>query len=118
MPSRKGSQGCPEHTVHLVLYKVQGTLREAFLHTEGRGVMTCIKTGAQVYFENYGFAVPADIYEVGDCYVVRWSKEGKEFRESDVENDWVVMYWVGDAVWHREDLGVSVVPKYLMMEGK
>lgn len=78
--------------------------------------MTCIKTGASVYFYNYAAAVRADVYKVGDCYVVRWNTQSVEYRNCQ-PGDWEVTFWEGNTVWHRDDLGVSVVPSTYMVEG-
>lgn len=32
--------------------------------------MSCIKTGVQVYFLNYGQTISADLYKVGAAYVI------------------------------------------------
>lgn len=80
--------------------------------------MTCIKTGAQVYYENYGSAVAADVYVVGDCYVVRFNPASEQFRAAQ-ETDWRISIWFDAAVWHRNDLGVTVVPReYLIIPGE
>ena len=71
--------------------------------------MTCIKTGLNVHFENYALTVRADLYRVGNCFIVRWMPEGREFKAWQ-SGDALVSYWLGDAVWHRAAMGVSVVP--------
>lgn len=77
--------------------------------------MTCIKTGATVHFANYNMAVPADIFRVGDCYVIRWNVNGQVYRELE-HSDWAVAPYEDSAkVWHREDLGVTVVPKEFLI---
>ena len=77
--------------------------------------MTCIKTGATVWFENYGIAVPADVYEIGDCYVIRWNPHGKVFRPAK-DADWKVAFCNASVIWHRDDLGVTVVPQDMVDE--
>lgn len=78
--------------------------------------MTCVKTGASVYFYNYGMAVKADVYKARNCYVVRWNVNSRDYRDL-LDGDWVVRTWMGDQVWHRDDLGITVVPEDLMVEG-
>ena len=73
--------------------------------------MTCIKTGCNVYFSNYGMQARADLYRVGDCYVVRWNVHSVKYVPKSSGCDYVVLYWSNEEVWHREDLGVTVVPK-------
>lgn len=72
--------------------------------------MTCIKTGARVYFNDYGFVVPADIYVVGGCYVIRWNTEGKEYVTGTPDLSWWIVSLLPGENWHRDDLGVTVVP--------
>lgn len=79
--------------------------------------MSCIKTGAQVLLKNYGQTLPADIYEVGNCYVIRLNMgmwEQKAAFERETEATHAVMVWNEDVFW-RPDLGVLVIPKYLLM---
>lgn len=82
--------------------------------------MTCIKTGACVLFENYGYVVAADIYEIHGVYVIRWNTASRFFMDiNDPKNRCthaVTNIGSTDEWWHREDLGVTVVPKYLMRE--
>ena len=81
--------------------------------------MTCIKTGAVVYFREYGFVSRADLYEVNGSTIVRWNVEGKHFcNEVDSNCTYVLsiptaVQLIGD-IWHRDDLGVTVVPNYCM----
>jgi len=76
--------------------------------------MTCIKTGASVYFENYGCAYAADVYQVGVCRVVRFNSASARYR-APLETDWVVLNWFDDStVWMRADIGVAVVPANLL----
>lgn len=72
--------------------------------------MTCVYTGARVFFENYGMVVAADLFVVGDCVIIRWMPNSKRFPadEGDVENTHQVRDLRG--CWHREDIGVTVVP--------
>jgi hypothetical protein len=75
--------------------------------------MACIKNGAKVYFENYGFVVPADVYRVGNCLVIRWNVNGRAFLP--VDNAFpthIVRIIVDSEEWmHREDLGITIVPE-------
>jgi hypothetical protein len=75
--------------------------------------MTCVKTGAKVYFENYGMVVPADVFQVGDTYVIRWNPGGRHYcKFEDSFADWNVIQITNSEVWwHRDDLGVTVVPR-------
>lgn len=78
--------------------------------------MTCIKTGAIVYFSNYGFASPADLYAVGDVIIIRWVAEGKHYCEATAYMHVVDLIAHDSAMWHREDLGVTVVRKDMITE--
>ena len=71
--------------------------------------MSCIKTGAVVYFEEYGFLVPADIYEVSDCRIIRWNNLGPQYMMEPSHTHWLV--WIGSDGFHREDLGITIVPR-------
>lgn len=67
----------------------------------------CTYTGATVEFEEYGFLAPADLYLVGDTVVIRWNPNGKTYQygESEVTHGARLTN-----SFHREDLGVTVVP--------
>jgi hypothetical protein len=79
--------------------------------------MTCIKTGARVYFEDYGFIAPADIFKVGDCYIIRWNVEGKRFdAELSEATHQVDSFPYSDDWWHRDDMGVTVIPSWALTE--
>lgn len=82
--------------------------------------MNCIKIGALIYFVNYGEVVRGDIYAVGNCYVIRWNPQSVEYCTQDEvpQPHWTVLQ-VGDssAWWHRDDLGVTVVPKDFVLPG-
>ena len=40
--------------------------------------MTCIKTGAVVYFEDYGVRHVCDVHMIGECVIVKgsWAEDG------------------------------------------
>ena len=79
--------------------------------------MTCIKTGAVVYFRDYGFVSPSDLYEVNGATIVRWNVEGQHFC-NEVNSNCTYVLSIPHAVqmidefWHRDDLGVTVIPNY------
>jgi hypothetical protein len=69
----------------------------------------CTYTGARVFFFDYDFVVPADLYVVGDVVIIRWNIKGRLYITPDTETTHEVT--VGKDGWHREDIGVTVVPK-------
>lgn len=79
--------------------------------------MTCIKTGAIVYFMNYDVVAPADIYQVGNARVVRIPMSLDEYRVMSLDlkpthairSTGIMEFW-------RPDLGVFVVPEDLVWE--
>lgn len=72
--------------------------------------MTCVKTGAMIYFRNYGMLVVGDAFQVGDTYIFRWNIHSIEYT-SDSRATHVVETIMNSGVWwHRDDLGVTVVP--------
>jgi hypothetical protein len=70
--------------------------------------MTCVYTGASVYFPEYGFYAPADLYLVGAAVIIRWNVEGKYY--TTVDRAAASHQAITRNGWHREDLGVTVVP--------
>lgn len=79
--------------------------------------MSCVKTGAFVWFSNYGFRAVCDVYEIGDCYLFRWNPPSKKFTEPG-DADWEVSLIIDSSVWfHREDLGITVVPTAFVCPG-
>ena len=72
--------------------------------------MTCVYTGARVFFENYGMIVSADLFIVSNCVIIRWMPESRVYVNS--VNISEATHKVADLrnCWHREDLGVTVVP--------
>lgn len=78
--------------------------------------MTCIKTGARIYFENYGMLVPGDIYAVGNCVIIRWSNVAPRFGDDELPNasHYVPFIVNSETWWHRNDLGVTVLPASML----
>ena len=70
--------------------------------------MSCLYTGAVVLFNEYGAAAPADLYGVGDIIVIRWSQHGLVYNADPANCTHAVDVSRG---WHREDIGVTVVPR-------
>lgn len=75
--------------------------------------MTCTYTGARVFFAEYGYLVPADLYKVGDCVIIRWNTNGKEYGETEGQFTHNVPTIRNG--WHREDIGVTVIPESALM---
>lgn len=73
--------------------------------------MNCIKTGAYVHFMNYGYACPADIFEVADAYIIKWNTNGQSYEDIGFPKAVSHQVTLPVSAWHREDLGVTVVPK-------
>ncbi len=80
--------------------------------------MTCIKTGAVVYFENYAANVRADIYKVGTTYVIRTNNRtvseaeffgAAQFGDRDPKATYTVTAAPSEKFW-RPDIGVFVLP--------
>lgn len=77
--------------------------------------MSCIKTGARIYFENYGMMVRGDVFSIGDCFIFRWNTQSKDWEADRRDSDYSVDDISNSEVWwHREDMGVTVVPAYLV----
>lgn len=76
--------------------------------------MTCIKTGAKVYFHNYGKVVPADLYKVGTSYVVRLNENALHYTCNPwtVEDADYIVNCNSVEGFFRDDIGVVVVPDY------
>ena len=70
--------------------------------------MTCTYTGARVYFKDYGFIAPADLYSVGNTVIIRWNAEGKDYVDDPSYEHAVT---IGFSGFHRDDLGITVVPE-------
>lgn len=82
--------------------------------------MTCIKTGANVWFSAYGFIARCDVYEMGNCFIFRWNTEGIEYctEQSVPTGTWCVFAPFEFDSWHRQDLGVTVVPNFNVIQGE
>lgn len=75
--------------------------------------MSCVKTGARIYFNNYGMAVVGDVYRVSDSYIFRWNTNSCDFSAKPVDcNYFIDDIEYSDNWWHRDDLGVTVVPHF------
>lgn len=78
--------------------------------------MTCIKTGARIFFENYGYGVVGDVFVVGDCYTFRWNNRSVDYNFKSDNATHIVRQIEDSSSWfHREDLGITVVPCYLVI---
>lgn len=73
----------------------------------------CIKTGARVLFAEYGFMVPADIFQVGDCFVLRTNPETRNYAPELVARC-THEVTIGNIGFFHEAAGVAVVPKNLL----
>lgn len=79
--------------------------------------MTCIKTGAIVYFMNYDVVAPADIYQVGNARVVRTPQTLGEYQNAPLDlKPTHAIHSTGIVEFWRPDLGVFVVPEDLVWE--
>lgn len=80
--------------------------------------MRCIKTGAWVLFEDYGFTAPADLFTVGeDTIVVKFNGNVMQncyYGESPRPITHKVQC-LDDGYW-RSDIGVLVVPQRNIQE--
>jgi hypothetical protein len=69
--------------------------------------MTCVYTGALVRFADYGMTVRCDLYRVGDCIIVRWTKGSEDYDpEMFPHCSHVIDLRSGD--WFRNDICVAV----------
>lgn len=66
--------------------------------------MSCIYTGARVYFREYNATVPADLFQCGNQVLIQWEPEGLQYGYSD-DVTHVVDIRHG---YHHEKRGVSV----------
>ena len=74
--------------------------------------MSCIKTGANVYFHNYGILVRGDVFKIGNTTLIRWNPQSIEYNTGDGPANLVVSNIEDSNLWwHREDIGVTVVPE-------
>lgn len=68
--------------------------------------MTCIKTGAYVHFVEYGAYAPADLFDVGGCIVIQWTREGWTYEPHRTPSHRVT---IGQSGYHHDHRGVTVV---------
>ena len=78
--------------------------------------MTCIKTGARVYFPQYGQMLPADLFQINDAILVRVMQkdsleQGLGFGGNPLNATHEVVSPQGgvNEFW-RDDLGIFCVP--------
>lgn len=76
----------------------------------------CVYTGAQVHFVDYGYIAAGDIYQCGDCFIIRWNSDGDKDKywyvrsEQDEASATHQVYLCNDfGNWHNEKIGVTVV---------
>lgn len=69
--------------------------------------MPCIKTGAYVYFPEYGAYAPADLFQIGGTIVVQWTKEGWTHEPRREPSHEVV---IGSLGYHHDNRATTVVP--------
>ena len=73
--------------------------------------MSCIKTGARVYLVEYDQTVPADIHQVGDCFVIDMNMS--LFNTGDAmwgkHHSTTHILRIGNGYWDKRG-GVAVVP--------
>lgn len=70
-------------------------------------VGNCIKTGARVLFEEYGFVFAADLYRVGNCIVIRTTRHRAYDQPTLLRATHVVT--LGESSFGKEASGVFVV---------
>ncbi len=84
--------------------------------------MTCIKTGAVVYFESYGVTKRADVYEVGNARIVRTTDKSEDDFHANQDGSKKVTHVVkapyGIDPFHRPDIGVFVYPATHIVDAK
>lgn len=84
--------------------------------------MTCIKTGAKVLIEDLGCVVAADIYEVGDCVVIRSTIIDPDDFEPRSNGGMMPTHVLSSDIRGREfwrgDIGVFVVTSDKLIEVK
>ena len=72
--------------------------------------MTCIKTGAYIRVEPYGYTIPADLYQVNDIIIARMNNENcQSFDPADLEQVTHLVY-LPTSSFYRPDIGIIVVP--------
>lgn len=63
-----------------------------------------------MYFSDYGFASPADLYSVADTIIVRWNIQGQHYGPLEESNASHVVTLPIEGFFHRDDLGITVIP--------
>ena len=77
--------------------------------------MTPFKTGARVFFENYGCTVPADLYSLENVVIIRGNFAAPVY-SSDNATHTVTQVNFDEQWFHRSDIGITVVPCFLFQE--
>ena len=77
--------------------------------------MSCTKTGALVHFLEYNQSIRCDIYQVGDCNVVRFYPSAFDIHFERLPGVTHEVTIGVDNFW-RKDLGILVVPKSQLKE--
>lgn len=73
--------------------------------------MTPLKNGVNVYFINYGMMVRADIYKLDTVYIIRWNNLSIKYTNGS-DAGLIVQNIENDGLWfHRDDLGITIVPE-------
>lgn len=78
--------------------------------------MSCVKTGARIYFENYGMTVVGDAFRIGDVYIFQWNTNSLKYTGTAPEfiTHEVHQICSSETWYHRNDLGMTVVPTALV----
>lgn len=69
-------------------------------------MVTCIKTGAFVFFEEMGFASSADLFQCGDQVLIQWNTNGVYYDNLPRTISHRVRIGQG---YHHEARGITVV---------
>lgn len=81
--------------------------------------MTCIKTGARVYLQEYNQTLPADIHAVGGCAVIRMNMalfdSGDSHWGSEGATHSVTIGPGENSYWNKRE-GTLVVPRAYLTE--
>lgn len=78
--------------------------------------MSCTKTGALIYFRNYGMLVRGDVYVIQGVYIFRWNTESIMYTDDQSATHVVDIVEDSESWWHRPDIGVTVVSAYLVTD--
>lgn len=76
--------------------------------------MSCVFTGCKIYFRNYGYVARGDAYLLNNnTLIFRWNPESREWVDEVASNaNFCIQVLAHESDWwHREDLGVTVVPE-------